>query len=193
MAITYDFVHDEELADAILARLRANLPAVWRDRNNPVTGLKRIEFGDLLAWNFSGKRGDEGPDDLIPSIFVRFATNDEASQYSGVGGKEGRLTMYTVVHVFGPQQCYDLDAPHAPVQAERSKSQRAKAISKALWYHATNASRRRIGGADLTTDDTNAMTIQAIPGPVVYRPPEDASGMGQFAIGLVLAIGTLTQ
>ena len=191
MAITYDFIHDEEVADAVIDQLEANLPAAWRSRANAVLGLRRIEFGSLNQYRFSGRPGDENIGDLLPSIWVRMGSQD-APEHSAIGGKEGQATLLTIVHVFGEEQCYDLTTPSRRVQVERAKAQRAKAISKALWYHATDSKRRKLGDPTLTTDDTKAFVIDAHPGSVNYAPPEEAA-LGVYAVALGIRVNTRTH
>jgi hypothetical protein len=190
---TYDFVHDEQCVDALIDRLEANLPATWLDAENTIMGLQRIEFGTLRSWRYTGQPGDEGPHDLLPCILCRFSTNEERVEYTTIGGKEGRWTSVTVVHLFGDPQCRDLTAPYRAIQAERAKAQRAKAISKAIWYHATDSVRRRLGGPTLTTSDTSAMVVTVVPGAILYDLPEDRIGEGLYAVGLTLGIATHTE
>ena len=42
-----DFVHDEEIVDAVLAQLAGTLPASWTSGENPILRLRRLQFGDL--------------------------------------------------------------------------------------------------------------------------------------------------
>lgn len=194
MAVTVDFVHDEDLADAILSRLRNatnGLPSTWLDEDNPLWGLRRIEFGSLQTWRFSGEPGDQFISDLIPGMFVRFATSDEERSYGLIGGKEGRSGTFSVVHVFGDDQCVDSDDATLPIQPERAKAQKAKIVSKAIWNSTTSSDRRRLGSPTLTTDDTSAHVIYAEPLSVVYNPPEDGGGLYAFAVGV--SVHTLTK
>lgn len=193
MATTVDFVHDEEIADAILDRLRNatnGLPSTWLDEDNALLGLRRIEFGGLLTWRFSGEAGDRGPEDLSPSILVRFSTNEETLQFGLIGGKEGRTTLYSVVHIFGEEQCRDSSNAALRVQPERAKAQKAKIVSKAIWNSATDAYRRKLDNPTLTTSDTEAHVIIALPVGISYYPPEDGL-LHAFAVGV--AVTTLTK
>ena len=196
MAIAVDFEHSAEVAAAILTRIEGNLPAVWTDKLNPVTGLRRIEFGRFNAWNFSGQDGDREAADLIPSILLRFATDGERPDISAIGGTWGREIPFTVVHLFGDEQCYDLTAPHRPIQAELAKSQRAKAINKAIWADATEAHKLTFGlgaASALTSDDTDAHVLTSMPGPILYRVEEDAGEVGVHAIGVQFSVLTYTK
>lgn len=193
MAATVDFVHDEEIADAILGRLRNTtngLPSTWLDEDNPLLGCQRIEFGEFNRWRFSGDEGDADLSDLIPSVLVRFATSEEATLFSLIGAKQGRSTVYSVVHIFGEDQCRDETDASLWIQPQRAKAQKAKIVSKAIWNSTDNNDRRRLDQPTLTTADTEAHVIVAEPGAINYYPPEDTLGVYAFAV--VLTVTALT-
>lgn len=193
MAITVDFIHDEQVVDAWLSQLEANITALdseWTDKLNPMVGLKRIEFGSVLAWRPSGKDGDKEIDDLLPSIWVRPLTNVERSDGHGIGGKWMRQTDIIMVYVFGEEQCYDLSGVHRPIQVDRAKAQRAEFLNKAIWRDATNADKLRLGQPTLTTDDTRALIITSMPGSILYEVPEEQ--LGVYAIGITASVITST-
>ena len=194
MAATVDFNHDEEVADAILDRLRNatnGLPSTWLDEDNPLLGLKRIDFGSLETYRFSGETGDEGLADLVPSILVRFTSSQEASAFGLIGGKEGQSATFSVVHVFGEEQCRDKTDASEPIQPERAKAQKAKIVNKAIFNDATNAYRRKLGNPTLTTSDTAAHIVIAVPAGVNYNPPEDGGALYAFAVQI--SVMTLTK
>ena len=193
MAATVDFIHDEEVADAILGKLRdasTGLPSTWLDQDNPRLGLKRIEFGSLRSYRFSGEDGDQGLDDIVPCILVRFATSQAAAEYGAIGGKEGQSATFSVVHIFGDDQCRDETDVTLPIQSERAKAQKAKIISKAIYNDATNANRRRLGSPTLTTSDTSAHVVLAEPVGIDYSPPEEERGVYAVAVNLFVAVKT---
>jgi len=193
MAATVDFVHDEEVADAILGRLRNatnGLPSTWLDEDNPILGLRRIEFGSFVDWRFSGEEDDRGPEDLVPSILVRFASSEEAKAWGAIGGKEGRSATYSVVHLFGEDQCRDETDASLDIQVERAKAQKAKIIAKAIFNSTSNANRRRLDSPTLTTSDTDAHVLSAELVGINYAPPEDAAF---HALALGIHVVTYTK
>jgi len=184
VSITVDIVHDEEVIDAVIDQLEANLPAAWLDPLNPIMGLTRIEFGSLRNWRFNGRDGDESPIDLCPCILCRAATSDENGEFDAIGGKTAAAIQVAVVHLFSDDQSYDLTNTGRPIQPERAKAQRANVISEAIYTHATDANRRRLGDPTISTTDTSAYIISVVPMGVDYRPEEDGGGIYAVAVNL---------
>lgn len=196
MAAVIDFVHVEQLVDAILASLRdasTGLPGTWLDEKNELLGLKRIEFGMASNWRYSGDDGDRGMEDFVPSILVRFATSDESPPHRLIGGKEAQTTTFSIVHMFGDAQIVDVDDTQDPIQPDRAKAQKAKIVSKALFNFADNNDRRRMGQPELTTADTEAHVLFAEPAGINFFPPEDGSTVAPYAFSVQVEIATLTK
>ena len=193
MSITVDFIHDEALVDAVLSQLRANLPTEWLNAENPILGLRRIEFGDFDGWRYSGDKGDAKVSDIVPLIFVRFPNSTELALASGIGGKQGMQLDLAIVHMFGEKQLYESTTNTGrTVQYPRAKAQRAKIVSKAI-FTATAGAERKLGDPTLTTSDTSASVIEAIPGGVNYHPPEDMPTSHIYAFSIPLTVWTRTR
>lgn len=163
MAATKDFAHDEEIIDAVIDVLEAQLPATWRTGGDTLLRLQRIDFGDFETYQLP--KGKE-IEDLCPSIFVWADRSENATEtYGGVGGKEGQVVPVRVLHFWRRDQCQDIATPANWVQPARAQAQRSKVISKALW----NDRRVGLAGEDtLTTSDTGARVIEARPGVITY-------------------------
>lgn len=182
MTATSDFVHDEDVVDAVIAALQANLPAAWLDVENSLYGVKRVEFGDLEHWDRPPQVTIE---DLCPYILV-FAnrTDDSTRIYGGLGGKEGWSVPVRVVHLWTKAQCRDETTPATAIQAARAQCQRAKVISKAIFATRTLAS------PTLTTTDATARVVECKPVNISYKLPELA---GTEVIGLAVDLIVHTQ
>jgi len=154
-----DFIHDEEIVDAVIAQLAAELPSSWTSGENPILRLKRLQFGDLRDYRLPA---GEGWRIICPAILVRLDRSDSAPQYGGLGGKEGQVVPLRLLHVRTRDQCRDLDSPDKMVVPARARAQYAKAISKALFAN------RNLGSPRLTTEDDSARVVEMRPRAIVY-------------------------
>jgi len=154
-----DFVHDEEIVEAVLAQLRANLPPEWTTDENTVLSLKWIEFGDLRDYRLGQ---GESYGDLCPLIYVRLNRSDAAPEYGGLGGKEGQIVPLRLVHVRPREQWPEADG-NLPTPPARIRARCAKIISKALFAN------RDLGSPALTTDDSSARVVELRPKAIVYE------------------------
>ncbi len=155
-----DFVHDEQIVDAVIAQLAAELPSSWTSGENPILRLKRLQFGDLRDYRLPP---GEGWRTLCPAILVRVNRSESAAPYGGLGGKEGQVAPIRLLHVRTRDQCRDLGSPDKMLAPARARAQYAKAISKALFAN------RDLGDPPLTTDDTSARVIELRPRAIVYE------------------------
>ena len=153
MTATTDFIHAEEIIDAIIVQLDANLPAAWTSGENSILRLRRLEFGDLSDYALSTEEKDEWPDSVCPSIFVDINRSADNPPSGGIGGKQGVAVPIRVIYVFSREQSVDLADPEAWIQPSRARCQRAKVVNKALFTH------RKLGDLTMTTDDTNARVV----------------------------------
>lgn len=191
MAATTDFVHDEDVVQAVITELERNLPAAWLDRENPLWGCKRIEFGDLSHWK---RPAGVEPEDLCPYLLVyAHRTDDATAVYGGLGGKEGWSVPVRVVHLFRVEdQCYDETDLDMEIQPARAQCQRAKVLMKALFGAPSGSnSYRTLNNPTLTTADTSARVIECKPVNVIYELPELAnSPLAGIAIDLLVETRT---
>jgi len=192
MAPVADFVHDDEIVEAVLKELADNLPASW----HPTTGdgytqLQRLEHGDLSEYEPTQEEQQGFPANICPSIFVCVDRNSRDTGSCGVGGREGTAIPVAVAHVFSREQSLSLSDGETWVQPQRSREQRAKVIGKALWSDAN----RRLGGPTLTTADTEAKIIEVRDPTVTYKGAEVAAyeipgAVFAVVLGLVVVVRT---
>ena len=159
MAVT-DFVHDEEIGQAVVEHLDQHLPEEWTSGVNPVLRLRRAQFGDLRDQRL-------GPGqtwrDICPALLVRLNRSDSAPEYGGLGGKEGQVVPLRVLHVRTRDQCPDPDNADMLLTPARARARYAKVISKALFAN------RDLGNPTLTTEDTSARVVEVRPRAIVYE------------------------
>jgi hypothetical protein len=160
MSATTDFVHDEEIVDAVLAQLEAKLPEDWAVDGNSILRLQSVQFGDLRDYRFSP---GQGWPDVCPAILVRLDRSDRAPEYGGLGGKEGQVVPLRLLHVRTRAQCPDPKNPELAMPPARARAHYAKIISKALFAN------RDLGRPSLTTDDTSARVVELRPRAIVYE------------------------
>jgi hypothetical protein len=160
MSATTDFVHDEEIVDAVIAQLKEHLPEAWAEGGNPISRLQCLQFGDLRDYRFSPGKGWQ---DICPAILVRLNRSDRAPEYGGLGGKEGQVVPLRLLHVRTREQCPDPDDPQLTMPPARARAYYAKIISKALFAN------RDLGRPSLTTDDTSARVVELRPKAIVYE------------------------
>lgn len=160
MSAATDFIHDEQIVDAVIAQLAANLPEPWTSGENPILRLRRLQFGDLRDYRFPP---DESWRDICPGILVRLNRSESAPQYGGLGGKEGQIVPLRLLHLRTRQQCRDIAEQGVIVSPARARAQYAKAISRALFAN------RNLEDPALTTDDSVARVVELRPRAVVYE------------------------
>ena len=160
MSAATDFVHDEEIVDAVIDQLASNLPVSWTGGDNPILRLKRLQFGDLRDYRFPP---GEGWRDICPGILVRLNRSDDAAEYGGLGGKQGQVVPLRLLHIRRRDQCRDISAQELLVSPARARAQYAKAVSKALFAN------RDLGYPTLTTDDAEARVVELRPTAVIYE------------------------
>jgi len=160
MSAATDFVHDEEVVDAVLSQLASNLPEAWTSSDNSILRLKRLQFGDLRDYRFPP---GEGWRDICPGILVRLNRSDNAPEYGGMGGKQGQVVPLRLLHVRRRDQCRDIGSQELLVSPARARAQYAKVISKALFAN------RNLGAPTLTTDDAEARVVEMRPAAVIYE------------------------
>jgi hypothetical protein len=155
-----DFVHDEEIVDAVLTQLAGNLPASWTSDDSPVFRLHRIQFGDLRDWRATTGQGWRR---ICPAVLVRLDRSERAPQYGGLGGKEGQIVPLRLLHIRTRDQCRDLTDPAIIISPARARAQYAKLISQALFAN------RDLGNPALTTADSVARVVELRPRAIVYE------------------------
>lgn len=179
MSAATDFVHDEEIVDAVIAQLANYLPAQWTRGDNPFLRLKRLQFGDLREYRLSP---GESYRDLCPAIMVRLNRSESAVQYGGLGGKEGQVVPLRLVHVRTREQCRSLSNLEHVIPPPRARAQCAKVISKALFAN------RDLGNPTLTTDDTSARVVDVRPRAIIYDAQKGDVGLAAREDLVALAI-----
>ena len=188
MAATTDFIHDEEIVDAVTAQLAGSLPAAWTSGENPILRLRRLQFGDLRDYRIPT---GEGWRSLCPAILVRLNRSEHAPQYGGLGGKEGQVIPLRLLHIRTRAQCRDLADPEVIISPARARAQYAKAISKALFAN------RKLGNPALTTIDSLARVVELRPRAVVYEAEQGdvalAGGQDLVAFAIDFDVVVRTQ
>ncbi len=131
-----DFVHSQEIIDAVIAVLRGadgathtgGLPANWfedgDDGNEPL--LKLLEHGDVA--DYPG--ADELAEDT-PAILVR-GLGPTPTGLGGVGGVVETEELIRVVHVRLADDCRD-GSGNRELNMTRARARYAKLINLALW------------------------------------------------------------
>jgi hypothetical protein len=155
-----DFIHDEQIIDAVIAQLNAELPSEWTSGEDPIWRLQRLDFGDLRDYRMAREMTWR---DLCPAILIRVDRSERAAEYGGLGGKEGQVVPLRLLHVRARGQCRDLENPEKLISPARARAQCAKAISKALFAN------RDLGRPTLTTEDSSARVVELRPRAVVYE------------------------
>jgi len=175
MPAATDFVHDEELVDAILEHLGGAvgaLPASWRTGEDPYFRLRALEFGDLrwLGPSLSG----EGLRALCPAVVLRLRRSVREPQYGALGGKEGIVHPLRLVHVrwydaadATRNQCRDTSDPAVLLSPVRAQAHYAKIVNRALF------ARRDLGNPALSTTDTSARVVESVFRQIVYEDPDE--------------------
>ncbi len=189
MAATTDFVHDEQIVQAVLAQLNAHLPPAWTGGDSPVLRTRCAQFGDLRDQPLEpGQRWR----DLCPALYVRLNRSERTAERCGLGGKEAQIVPLRLVHVRTREQCLNLDREDgALLPPAHARAQYAKVISKALFAN------RDLGNPALTTDDTSARVIELRPRAILYE--EDlgdvrfATTHGLVAFGIDFEVVVRTQ
>jgi len=170
-----DFIHDEELVDAVLNHLggeAGTLPASWWAGEDPYFRLRALEFGDL-RWLGESLNG-QGLRSLCPAIFLRLRRSVREPQYGALGGKEGLVHPLRLVHVrwydaadTARNQCRDTDDPAILLSPVRTQAHYAKIVNRALF------ATRDLGNPPLTTTDTSARVVESVFRQVVYEDPDE--------------------
>lgn len=196
MAVTADFRHALPVAEGFIARLEMDegnhLPDEWLDKNNPVFGLKRTEYGTLEDYQLTD---DEKVRALCPSIFIRALSEDVPP--SLLGGKFDSIIELMVVYVFYA----DLLDPTVSTEEQQyvrpteAIAQRAKILSAALMKHTDGTPTTKMADVTLTTDDTSARVEEVTPGECLMEENEvDAQGIpGVYGFTIGMTVTTLTQ
>ncbi len=190
MAAAADFIHDEELVDAVLDYLGGDsgqLPAAWRTGEDAYLRLQALEFGDL-RWLAAGLSA-EGLRSLCPAIFVRLRRSVRKPQYAGLGGKEGIVHPLRLVHVrwydaADPtrNQCRDTADPTILLSPVRAQAHYAKIVNRALFAS------RDLGNPALTTTDSSARVVESIFRRIVYEDPRELPRLKELAGPVAFAI-----
>jgi hypothetical protein len=160
MSATTDFVHDEEIVEAVIAQLKAHLPEPWVEGGNSILRVQCLQFGDLRDYRFPPGQAWR---DICPAILVRLNRSDRAPEYGGLGGKEGQVVPLRLLHVRTREQCPDPDNPQLLSSPAQARAHYAKTISKALFAN------RDLGRPSLTTDDASARVVELRPRAIVYE------------------------
>jgi hypothetical protein len=187
VAVT-DFIHDEEIGQAVVEHLDQHLPEEWTSGTNPILRSKHFRFGDLRD-----QRLDPGQTwrDICPALLVRLNRSDSAPEYGGLGGKEGQIVPLRILHVRTREQCPDPDNEDALLPPARARARYAKVISKALFAN------RDLSNPTLTTSDTSARIVEVRPRAIVYESEkadmELAARYGLVALGIDIDVVVRTQ
>jgi hypothetical protein len=152
MSQTTDFVHTENIIDAILSEIEDNAPSAWTTSGDEEE-LRLLGYGSIEEYAVRDITGGSRRPSIIdecPAIMVR-AIGADPGEYTGTGGKTGLDERFRVVMVRTFEQTYDSDGDETTVA--RGKARYAKLLSKAIF---TN---RALGHPTLSTDDTSADVI----------------------------------
>ena len=126
-----DLVFTDEIVDAVIACLKAGLPANWfaagEDGNE--TPLQLLTHGDLA--DYTAIRALEQD---LPAIIVR-GFGPERTDRGGAGGRVQVLERVRVVHLRKHDQCHD-DTGSPERNMVRARVRYAKAIHKAIHQDA---------------------------------------------------------
>jgi hypothetical protein len=187
MAAVTDFIHDEEIVEAVLYQLAAELPVEWTAGDSPLFRLRRLEFGDLRE-----QRLEPGQTwrDICPGLLVRLNRSESAPEYGGLGGKAGQVVPLRVLYFCGREQCQEPGTGDAVAPA-RIRARHAKIISRALFAH------RDLGNPALTTQDGFARVVELRPKAVFYEGDggdiEAARKLGLVALAIDCEVVVRTQ
>ena len=209
MAAAVDFIHDEELVDALLDYLgnasTGKLPAAWRTGTNPVLKLQTLEFGEpsweALAHEEDG--AEHGPWELMPALFVHLRRT--AVSGGGMGGKKDAAHPLRLVHVrwydavnLEQDQCRATTsagnvATATHINPVRAQAHYAKIVSKALA--AALQAMIAVPFAFTTTDTEAHLCGAEARGPSYEgeRLPPRPVGSGPVAFFLDVDVTTFTQ
>lgn len=154
-----DFVHTTEAVDAVLAVLRAHLPATWFPATAAAgeQALRLLEHGDLA--DYPSAEDLEGD---LPAILVRGLGVEQVN--AGADGVAITEETIRLVHLRAWDQCYTA-AGALETNMTRARERYAKIISKALF---ADPNRRLAviasGGArtDVTLTSTDAAGAQLV-------------------------------
>lgn len=156
-----DAIYCEQLTDAIIAELRAHLPANMTTAAwvvpvpNPPPAVPAyvkdhplyvIQHGDL-----SDYAGPESVEAELPAILIRPLDVTPDAAFSGAGGVDGYEHRFRVVHIRAFDQCYTL-AGAVETNMTRARARYAKAINQALLADVYGY----MGKPTLTTADSSA-------------------------------------
>jgi len=187
MSAATDFIHDEQIVDAVVSQLKDSLPTAWTEDGNPILRLERLQFGDLRDYRYPSGEGWSG---ICPGILVRLNRSDSAPQYGGLGGKHGQVVPLRLLHVRRRDQCRDVNNLKALISPARARAQYAKIVSKALFAN------RDLGSPALTTTDASARVVELRPVAVVYEAEEGdvalarSNNLVAFAIDFEVVVRT---
>jgi len=149
-----DFVHTEQLVDAVLAVLTAHLPAGWlpSTATSSEVALKVLDHGDYADYPEA--------DSLLkdcPAIIIRGLGTEPTD--AGIGGLLVSSERLRLVHVRMFEQCRDAEGK-IELNMTRARERYAKIIGKAMF---TDPKRRLavIGGGGVRTEVSLASTDTA--------------------------------
>lgn len=136
-----DFIHSEEIGDAIVAILEANLPATWLEAGHP-DELRVLAFGDMHEYVARGASiRDECPAILVKPLGV---TPFSVQGFGGMASVES----FRIIMVRTFAQTTDSDG--SLIAAARGRARYAKILNTALFHS------ERLGNPALSTVDQAA-------------------------------------
>ena len=189
MSASIDFIHDEQVIDAVLAEFRRNLPAAWTSGRSTIYKLKELEFGDLRDYSMTP---EETLRSLMPMMLVRSDGNAWNAGEGGMGGKMMVDYPVRIVYAFTDAQRRDATTTRKTISPERTRTQRAKVINRALFTDPL----RRLNGPTLTASDGLTATVHDVEyGGLQMRGVEDFALLpgGFYALGIDIVVQTFTQ
>ena len=130
-----DFIHTEDLIDAMLVQIADNAPASWTTAGHP-EALKALAFGDFVDYALRG----ENLLDECPAVLVRGMTVAPEATRHGAGGVFGTRERLRVVMARPFDATYDDDGVRCNVA--RGKARYGKILNTAVFAD------HRLGQAD---------------------------------------------
>lgn len=140
-----DAVYAGELIEAIIAELKAHLPANWLAPSTGEVPVKPIQHGDLK--DFPATEGSILAD--TPAIFARCV--GIRPDGGGINGVENYIHSFHVVHLRQFNECRT-DAGAVETNMTKARERYAKLLNNALF----NDPFGRMGNPTLTCADTGA-------------------------------------